>query len=1200
MRIVAGVVLLVLVCANAAPAGERVAIKGRDVFLDGKPYIPHGMVHAGTGQYPTLARMGINSLHIDLPFNKFDPQKSDEAKRQAFAPWVEMADEAHRNGLTVLWLFSFHYTPGWLWERYGDVHMKKHDGTDGSGGWIAMCLDHPGFRADAAKWLAFMAKLLGDHPATLGYVLWNEPHLTAEVCYNKHTIAAFHKWLEARHETVDAMNQALGTEADAFADVAPPSPRTGGQWFQQYDKMVVASGSDSEEGGKPPSSRSDSLWMDWMRFRQDNFVAFWKWEADVIRANDRDAIITSKIVPFDLYTSHAYGAGVNTEVWTREFLDVVGMDLYSHLDEDFLARWKCDYFHSLSRGKPVWHTEFNFSFVKERGLATPEQWRTAFYYQLARGVNGFWDFMWSDDIEYTVHYKGYRFAPVTHEIARLSEQMGTLAPILAGMRPAKAQVAVLHSTTTGLAVSGDYVPTADQTTIIDLLYRSQTPFAFVTEEMVRAGVLADYRVLVAVGAVALPGDVLEAIRAFTVDNGGHVIANARFAELDEYARPRDGGVGAWMGVRVKGFHRAPREKTGTLELRREARTVEDKPLDVHVKLETWSSKPIVLADGTVTGSGTICGDEDTQQPWSCGGRHELAWENIEALEGAEVLGTFKDGAPAVVRTPQTLYVARDLCWVDRRFEELVRNFVKKSGVRNRNGAVLKDTGEPAHHVDVRMWEGQGRRLLFVINSAPTLHYDGTRAEVEVTFDSFGEVTDALTGKVVPSRWEAFRRVVPMTLPAGAVRVLLGRPYTPGWQSVKEQYDEVMRHVKPETKPHIAWRRSPEELWVYDNRVELGVGMHDVSDEQFELAKKLGIRLVRHTVYWYLVEKTDAPGVYDDEGLRSYDAIVARAKQAGIELVLVVHGNVSGTSWQNRHESYERFAQFMSFAAKRWPSVRFWELWNEMDSTFTDLFGARKELYAQFERGRCYAQMLKCAYGAIKEANAQAQVLVGGIASGGGIDEFIRGIYEEGGRDCFDIMNIHTYGVPVNWGMMIYAYGAKKTMGEYGDFHRPLWNTEFGIDAGNLWAAWKVSTGEGFDQGQLGQWKTCIEEAVKHRLYAKVLPYQFHAGNERASDMLKDPATGIALPEGRTIDDYGFGIVRSDGVTPRPTYEWLQERQVNAAIEKEDVFSVDVTTDWDGTWEPADYTFETAAGSITIKHVEIDSLVPTVIRLRAIE
>jgi len=385
------------------------------------------------------------------------------------------------------------------------------------------------------------------------------------------------------------------------------------------------------------------------------------------------------------------------------------------------------------------------------------------------------------------------------------------------------------------------------------------------------------------------------------------------------------------------------------------------------------------------------------------------------------------------------------------------------------------------------------------------------------------------------------------------------------------------------------------LWVYDGRTELGVGMHGACDDQFDLAKKLGIRLVRHTVYWYTVEKTDRPGVYDEGGLKSYDDVVERAKKKGIELVLIIHGNAPGVSWSNRQAGYERFAKFAEFMARRYPSVRFWELWNEMDTGFTDIFGAERPNYPSFERGRCYAQMLKAAYPAIKRGNPRAWVLVGGISSGGP-EEFIRGMYEEGGREFFDFMNIHTYGVPVNWGMLVSGYQVKATMGEYGDFGRPLWNTEFGIDAGNLYHAWQVNTAKGFDDGHLEQWRKCIEEAMRYRFYWKILPYQFAAGNESFKDVLTDPKTGIKLPAGHTIDDYGFGLVRSDGKTPRPTYDWLLGAQVNAAVQKDSEFVTDVEVECDGSWRPEGLTFETAGRTMILKNVRINSLEPMVIKL----
>jgi len=1183
-----------VVAASSAFAGNRMEIRGRDVYLDDKPHIPHGMIHVGLDQYAALQKLGINSLSLDVAFRDFDPQRSEEENRAAHAGYLKAADEAHRHGMTVLWLMSFHYTPDWLWQRYPDVRMKKHDGTDGEGGWMRMCLNHPGFRADAEKWLRFFVGYLGDHPATVGYVMWNEPHLTAPVDYNPHTVRAFHGWLEKRYGTVAALNEQLGLAVEAFDQVSPPPPPDEqAYWSQMYDQMVAA--------GRPVTTApapvgNPALWMDWMRFRQENFADFWVWERSVIKDAAPDAIVTSKIVPFDLYSSHAYGAGTNTEIWVNRFLDVLGMDLYSHQDEDFLARWKCDYFLSLSAGKPVWHTEYGFSFCAERGLTTPEQWRSTFYHQLARGVGGFWNYMWGEPDPYTLHYRNYKPAPVTHQIGRLSKQMETLAPLLAGLQPERPQVAVLHSATTSLAIPNDYTATADQTTIIDLLYRSQTPFNFVTEQMVREGKLRDYRVLAAVGAVALDDETIEAIRQFTVDNGGHVIANARFAELDEYGRPRAVHPPQWMAARTTGFYRQPREKTGVLELRRTSYDIDEKEIDVHVQLETWSSRPIRLESGEVLGSGPIFGDEDTQMAWASGGRHELFWEDIEPLEGGRVIGYFEDGKPAVVETPQTLYVARDVCWVDEGFERFFRGFLRQSGVTNKNLALRKGTSEPAASVDVRLWENDDRKVLFVTNSAPTLHYDGKPLDLEVLFEVYGEVTDALTGERIPSRWENFTRVVPLTLVAGEARVLVGKPYPAGWEDAKARYEEVHRYVRPDDQPYVTWWRSPKELWVCDNRTELGIGTHGMSDEHAQMVRQLGIRLVRHTIYWYNVERTDQPGVYDEAALKHYDEITQRAKDMGIELVYIIHGNPPGAGWESREATYQRFADFAAFMAKRYPSVRYWELWNEWETTFTDIFGAQREYFPPFEMGRCYGRMLQKAYPAIKQANPEAFVLIGGL-SYGDPTAIIRGIYEQGARECFDVMNIHTYGVPVNWGFVVSGYQAKAAMGEYGDSDRPLWNTEFGIDAGNLYRAWQVATGEGFDEGHLKQWKACIADALKTRLYWKILPYQLAAGNETANDVLNDPNGGVDLGEGRVADDYGFGLLRADGVTPRPTYRWLERARINRKIQAEPRLVADVRVACDPALKPVGYEFEPFENGLVVKDVTVNSLAPTVIRFR---
>jgi hypothetical protein len=241
-------------------------------------------------------------------------------------------------------------------------------------------------------------------------------------------------------------------------------------------------------------------------------------------------------------------------------------------------------------------------------------------------------------------------------------------------------------------------------------------------------------------------------------------------------------------------------------------------------------------------------------------------------------------------------------------------------------------------------------------------------------------------------------------------------------------------------------------------------------------------------------------------------------------------------------------------------------------------------------------MLKVVYPALKKANPKAFVVMGALACGDPT-EWIRGVYEEGGRDYFDIMSMDTYGVPVWWAVAARNYAAKVAMGEYGDFDRPLWVTEFGTCAGTLWAAWKIKTAEEYDRLHLEMWQKSIELLLEKRLVSVMMPYGYHCENEGDFDL---EAAGVTLPEGHTLHDYGFGMVRADGITPRPTYKWLEEAQINADIQARPVIKTDVAMKWDGSWEPMGYEYDlgSAMDKVIIKEVSIDSALPTIIKLKS--
>jgi len=401
---------------------------------------------------------------------------------------------------------------------------------------------------------------------------------------------------------------------------------------------------------------------------------------------------------------------------------------------------------------------------------------------------------------------------------------------------------------------------------------------------------------------------------------------------------------------------------------------------------------------------------------------------------------------------------------------------------------------------------------------------------------------------------------------------------------------------PPARTFTVCRLSERRVMVYDPRVELGIGMHGMPDEQIALVRALGIRLVRHTMYWYQIENTEAPGRYDEKALGEWDSLVRRCDRQGIILEAVVHGNAPGVSYRNREAGYHRFARFMGDMARRYPSIRYWELWNEMDVAFTDLFGAQAGV-PLLERGKLYAEMLKTVTPAIREANPQAFVLTGGMTNW---DEFPRGIYEGGGREYFDIMNLHTYGVPIVWSFLARGLWLRSVMQTYGDADKPLWDTEFGIDAGNIVYPWGVPHDRGEDDAEAldrihrEQWQACLDAALQCGLYQKIVPYQFAAGNERNDD--GKLAQELRLPAGMTVDDLGFGLVRRDGLTPRPTYAWLRQRDFNARLRDELPRKVEVWLPQAAGLKPEGYAYERRDAALVVRDVPVSSDYPTVIGL----
>jgi hypothetical protein len=241
----------------------------------------------------------------------------------------------------------------------------------------------------------------------------------------------------------------------------------------------------------------------------------------------------------------------------------------------------------------------------------------------------------------------------------------------------------------------------------------------------------------------------------------------------------------------------------------------------------------------------------------------------------------------------------------------------------------------------------------------------------------------------------------------------------------------------------------------------GIEIHREAD--IDMVDGLGTYWVRRNALpWFKVEP--------EMGARNWSEVVgldeelSRISEAGMEVVLIVRG---APDWALRtpglrcgvlqNEALDEFAAFLRDAVTRYKeppyNVKYWELGNEPDvdpslTSPTGPFGCWGDINdPNYYGGANYAEMLKEAYPAIKEADAEAQVLVGGLlmdcdpvrppetSPGSGQlrnctpSRYLEGILANGGGDYFDGVSFHAYDY----------YNGAEGMYSNGNWHS-AWNT----------------------------------------------------------------------------------------------------------------------------------------------------------------
>ena len=285
--------------------------------------------------------------------------------------WLdEVLDLLHANGVRVDLATATASPPPWLALAHPETLPVTEDGVRLSvGSRQQYCPSSPVYRERARELVRQIVGRYADHPALQLWHVNNEYGCHVSHCYCEVSAASFRTWLREKYGTVEELNRVWGT---AF-------------WSQRYDSFEEVA-----PPGAAPTFRNPTQLLDFDRFSNDELLACYRAEAEIIRAGSTVPITTNFM---------GFFKAVDYWAWARE-VDIVSDDSYpdpADPDAPASAAMVRDLMRSLGGGAPWLLLEQAPSAVNWRrrnAAKAPGQMRAWSYQCVARGADGVLFFQW--------------------------------------------------------------------------------------------------------------------------------------------------------------------------------------------------------------------------------------------------------------------------------------------------------------------------------------------------------------------------------------------------------------------------------------------------------------------------------------------------------------------------------------------------------------------------------------------------------------------------------------------------------------------------------------------------------------------------------------------------------------------------------------------------------------------------------------
>ena len=429
--------------------------------------------------------------------------------------WIaQIIDRLHATGINVDLATGTASPPVWMAEAYPESLPVTADGVRlGFGSRQQYCPSSPVYRAKSVALAGALAERFGEHP---GVTLWhinNEYGCHVAECYCDTCRTEFQRWLAERYTTIDALNEAWGTDF----------------WSQRYGAF--------EQINTPkamPTFRNPGQMLDWKRFSNHQILGCMLGEIAAIREHSTIPITTNFMGSF---------APLDYREWAQH-LDLITDDHYPDPADPAAAThiaWQADLMRGLAKDAPWMLMEQVTGAVQWRPRNSPKrpgQYALWSLERMAHGADGILQFQWRQSKGGSETFHGAmvphagKASRTWHDSVGLGQTLKRLAPVVGSRLQAEVAIIVdwesewAHSVATGPAERGAAFEGAQA------WHRTLWEQGIPTDILGPDDELDAYRVLI-VPEVFIDRPQLAAAAERIAKNGGHVVVTHATSVVNE-------------------------------------------------------------------------------------------------------------------------------------------------------------------------------------------------------------------------------------------------------------------------------------------------------------------------------------------------------------------------------------------------------------------------------------------------------------------------------------------------------------------------------------------------------------------------------------------------------------------------------------------------------------------------------------------